>query len=206
MVVRIVDYGMGNLHSVASAFRHLGCEASVTSSPDDLKGAEPIVLPGVGSFRRAMTQLNRDGLTSALRAAVLDDGASILGICLGMQLLGEHGVEDGGSAGLGFVRGTVTRMRTNLEPDAKIPHIGFTTLEGCSGSLFEGLPSEFDAYFNHGFCFEQIGDARVTSRSRHGQDFVASFETDMRVFGTQFHPENSQAFGLRILENFLKVA
>lgn len=206
MLVKVVDYKMGNIHSVATAFEHLGCCVCLCHDTDALRGTEPIILPGVGSFRLAMERLREGGLSQAIVRAVTEDGAPILGICLGMQLLASYGEEDGGAHGLGLTGGVITELHRTMEPDAKIPHIGFNSIRCGDSQLFRGLPSEFDVYFNHSFCLPEAAGALGTSVCLHGQEFVSSVQSGMRIFGTQFHPEKSQAFGLRILRNFLDAA
>jgi glutamine amidotransferase len=199
--VTIVDYGMGNLWSVASGLRYLGYEPQISEDPDHVLVSPVIVLPGVGSFRRAMQALDGRGLSDALREAVRKRGAKLLGVCLGMQLLAESGSEDGFSVGLGLIPGQVDRFQGL---GIKVPHIGFNSVRHETGSrLFSGLCSPTDFYFVHSYRLCDTSGPGLYARTDHGVEFVAAYEHE-NVFGTQFHPEKSQTNGLRVLLNFLR--
>lgn len=202
----IVDYGMGNLWSVYSAFRYLGVEPDVSGDPKIVETACTLILPGVGSFRRAMQVLQAQRLTDAITEAVLGRGRKILGICLGMQVLAERGTEDGQSAGLGFIPGTVERFSRPDLGTLKIPHIGFNAVTIPSNSRwFNGIASPADFYFVH--AYRLLGDqlpAGQRCSCRYGAEFLAAYEHE-NIFATQFHPEKSQTNGLRLLNNFLLV-
>lgn len=198
--VVIVDYGMGNLWSVASAVRFLGREASISGDPERIRLASTIILPGVGSFRRAMQALNQNGMSEALREAGARRGARLLGICLGLQLLAARGSEDGLTDGLGLIPGQVDRFGSS---GIKVPHIGFNSVHHAEGSrLFAGLENPADFYFVHSFRLQDDSGPGRYAHARHGDTFVAAVEQD-NIFGTQFHPEKSQTNGLRLLRNFL---
>lgn len=198
--VTIVDYGMGNLWSVASALRFLGCEPCMSDDPQQVCAAPVLLLPGVGSFRRAMQALDSRGLSDALREAVRQRGAKLLGICLGMQLLAERGSEDGVSDGLGLVPGQVDRFDA---AGVKVPHIGFNSVRHAPGSrLFSGVDNPADFYFVHSFRLCERSGPGLYASTTHGEEFVSAYEHG-NVFGTQFHPEKSQTNGLRLLRNFL---
>ena len=198
--ILIVDYGMGNLLSVANAIREIGHQPSVSSDPTKISGADYLILPGVGSFRSAMNCLMRTGIKDALEDFWTVKQRPILGICLGMQLLASHGIEDGRSEGLKVFEGTIDNFSTS--GSVKIPHVGFNTVACHSDStLFNGLPPKTDFYFVHSY---RLGEAPPTGRSsmcEYGDSFVASWECD-NIFATQFHPEKSQANGLKVLMNF----
>jgi glutamine amidotransferase len=199
--VAVVDYGMGNLWSVASALRYLGCDPVLVDDPARVRMAPVLVLPGVGSFRRAMRVLDSHGLSDALRDAVRQRGTKLLGICLGMQLLAERGSEDGISDGLGLVPGQVDRFEV---PGVKVPHIGFNSVRHAHGSrLFAGIDDPADFYFVHSFRLCSRSGPGLYAAAMHGEEFVAAYEHG-NVFGTQFHPEKSQTNGLRLLRNFLE--
>ena len=200
--ILIVDYGMGNLLSVTNAIREIGHQPYVSSNPAEITGADYLILPGVGSFRSAMNRLEETGLKDALQNFWAVKQRPILGICLGMQLLASHGIEDGGSEGLKVFEGTIESFPTNSA--LKIPHVGFNTVACHSDStLFRGLSPETDFYFVHSY---RLGEAPPTGRSsmcEYGDSFVASWEYD-NIFATQFHPEKSQANGLKVLMNFCR--
>lgn len=203
--VTIVDYGMGNIWSVQSALRYLGAAPVTTSKPEEVVDAEALVLPGVGSFRRAMESLRAKGLDQAILQAVKSRSCPLLGICLGMQLLGSWGTEDGKTPGLGLVDLRVERFTPGELAGLKVPHIGFSPVEPASGSLlFRNLTEAPDFYFVHSYRMLSSGDSILVSKCRHGVDFVAAIEAG-NIFGVQFHPEKSQTNGLHLLRNFLEV-
>jgi len=198
--ILIVDYGMGNLLSVASAIREIGHEAIISTDPSEVKKADYLILPGVGSFRSAMSRLEQTGLKEALGHFLTDKQRPLLGICLGMQLLASYGVEDGGSDGLRIFEGTINTFSSNCAE--KIPHVGFNTVQCHSESaLFGGLPQETDFYFVHSYRLGEEPPRGISSKCEYGDSFVASWEFN-NVFATQFHPEKSQANGLKVLMNF----
>jgi glutamine amidotransferase len=203
--VVVVDYGMGNLWSVASGLGYLGAEAQISGRPEEVLAADALVLPGVGSFRRAMDALRVSGLADAIVENVRGRGTWILGICLGMQLLGAHGSEDGETEGLGLVPNRVDRF-TDVELGArKSPHIGFNTVRSAQDRLFRGLPERADFYFVHSYRMLPETLRKGVATCTYGIDFLAAFETG-NVCGTQFHPEKSQTNGLVLLRNFLRAS
>ncbi len=198
-MIAIVDYGVGNLHSVASAFRAVGAETLVTADEAALRSAEGIVLPGVGAFPDAMASLVRTGLVRVLQE--LAQEKPTLGICLGMQLFFDEGRENRPTAGLGLIPGIVDRIPTQ----EKLPQIGWNRLEcrpDCE--LFSGLPEEAYVYFVHSymaFCADGADTAAVTD---YGTKVTAAVHRGM-VYGCQFHPEKSGRVGLKIVENFCRI-
>jgi len=200
MDVAIVDYSMGNLRSVANALEAVGASPRVTADAADLTTADAIVLPGVGAFADGMRNLHERGLVEPLRQAVAG-GKPVLGLCLGMQLLAERGTEHGTVEGLGLVPGEVVRLPSN---GVRIPHIGWNDVRFMrTDGLYDGLGETQDFYFVHSYAL-RVNDARLVSGvCVHGDEFVASIE-DGTVFGTQFHPEKSQAAGLAVLSNFVR--
>ncbi|MFP4200582.1 MAG: imidazole glycerol phosphate synthase subunit HisH [Clostridia bacterium] len=198
----VVDYGINNLGSVFNAFVKLGHETLLAESPDDLRGAAGIVLPGVGSFDRAAEALYSGGFTDALRAA-MDEGTPLLGICLGMQLLC-LGSDEGARnwPGFGVVRGRLRR----LPGDAKVPHMGWNTVDTeRSSPLFFGIPSGSHFYFVHSFFLDSEEDPEAVMATCHyGRSRVAAVVTRGNVLGTQFHPEKSGPVGLKFLDNFAR--
>jgi len=198
-MLTVVDYGMGNLHSVAKALEKAGATVTVSGDPRDVAHADRLVLPGVGAFADAKTELDRRDLTTP----VIDHiraGRKFLGICLGLQLLFERSTEDGEHDGLGVLAGDVVRFDT---PGLKVPHIGWNTLEMTPGvPLFGGVPNGSAAYFVHSYYVVPTDDAVVAARTDYGGPFVSAVATE-NVWATQFHPEKSQRVGLRMLENFV---
>lgn len=196
--IAIVDYGMGNLASVAKALRHLGAEPRVVSSVEEIDGAGHLILPGVGAFGDAMKRLKSQALIDPL-VEYLRSGRPFLGICLGMQLLFGSSEETRGAAGLGFLPGRVRRLRTSL----KVPHIGWNTVDPVAGAaLFDGVRAPC-FYFVHSFVVEPEEAAVIWGRTSHGEEFPSVIGKGP-VWGVQFHPEKSQQAGLRVLQNFLR--
>ncbi len=201
MKIVIVDYGMGNIPSIVSALKYIGyIDIIVSDSKDELEDAEKLILPGVGNFSQAIKIIRQKQLDTVLSNLVLKKKKPILGICLGMQLLGESSTEGGLNKGLGFVKGKV-EMIPNRE--FKVPHVGYNQVSTSSNSrLYESIKSDSDFYFTH--SFRMTSDSNIgQSCCRYSGDFVASFEVD-NIAGTQFHPEISQQNGLKLLQNFIE--
>jgi len=202
--VTIIDVGLSNTRSVVNAFGYLGAATEVTADPKCVMSADTLVLPGVGSFRQAAERLRRTGLADAIIYSAVDHGRKLLGICLGMQLLGRSGEEDGPTHGLNIIQSHVTPFTHDEVLGRKIPHVGFNSVRAAQTStLFRGLPDEPDFYFVHSFRMLRTDQDLYTSFTNYGIDFVAAYEYQ-NIFATQFHPEKSQANGLRLLRNFLK--
>jgi imidazole glycerol-phosphate synthase subunit HisH len=198
-MIKIVDYGMGNLRSVQKAFEKLGAEAVICADPAELAGAEKLILPGVGAFRDAIHELRRTELDKPVREHIAS-GRPFLGICLGLQLLFDVSYEDGQWEGLGVLPGKVVRFQD--QPDLKIPHMGWNTLDIVRPHrLFEGIANGSSVYFVHSYYVVPNDESVVAARTEHGTTFVSAVARD-NLFATQFHPEKSQAVGLRILKNF----
>lgn len=201
--VTVIDYGMGNIWSVLSALRYLGCESVVSSEPSVIASAESLLLPGVGSFRKAMHALRAASLDQAILEAVQGRGSKILGICLGMQLMGSHGDEDGETDGLGLIPNPVELFSLEEIGTIKVPHIGFDLVRSKPDSiLFQGLPEAADFYFVHSYRMLPHGLSGKAATCVYGTEFLAAYEQD-NIFATQFHPEKSQTNGLILLKNFL---
>lgn len=200
MKIVIVDYGMGNIRSIISALNFIGINhVELSSEYNVLNSADRLILPGVGSFHKAMDQIVTKNLDKILEEIVLVNNKPLLGICLGMQLLGMSSTEDGYIRGLQFINGNVLRFEEN---NLKIPHVGFNQVTvSPSNKLYEGLSSSPDFYFTHSYKMG-INDKINQSICNYGEDFVASFEYK-NIAGVQFHPELSQRNGLRLLNNFI---
>lgn len=203
--VIVIDYGMGNIWSVLGAIRYIGGNVEVSSDPEKIRKADALILPGVGSFRRAMEKINKKSLDEAIWEAVKKQGTKILGICLGMQLLGSVGFEDGNTTGLGLVPNVVNGFTPVETGNKKIPHIGFnsTRFDEPKG-LFHDLSNPSDFYYVHSYRMKLDNlDARCAT-CQYGTEFLAAFEQD-NICGTQFHPEKSQTNGLTLLSNFMRL-
>jgi glutamine amidotransferase len=200
--VGIVDYGMCNLDSVARAVQECGAAPAVSDRPAELAATDRLILPGVGAFADAMAQLRERSLDAFLHEQVRVRGVPLLGICLGMQLLAERGTEGGDTAGLGWVRGRVERLRPTA-PDLRLPHVGWNEVRpAVPSALFEGVRSGTDFYFVHSYHLCPADGADVLARTPYAGGFVSAVQSGL-VFGVQFHPEKSQRPGFRVLKNFL---
>ena len=198
MTLALVDIQSGNLHSVENALRAAGAvDIVVTADPDAIARAERIVLPGVGAFGACAANLRSvDGLETALRRRVLDEGVPFLGICVGMQLLADRSEELGQHDGLGWISGDVRR----LDPagtDAKVPHMGWNDVTPLGA---HPLIEPGEAYFLHSYAFE---GSDVIARTDHAGAVTAAIGRD-NIVGVQFHPEKSQRYGLDLLARFLE--
>ncbi len=202
-MLAIVDYEMGNLRSVQKGFAKVGHEAIVTSDPELLARARKIVLPGVGAFPDAMRALERRRLVEPIRAAIAA-GKPFLGICLGLQLLFDVGHEGGRHAGLGILAGEVRRFE--LPSEFKVPHMGWNGLQmRHRPPILEGLSDNAYCYFVHSYYVAPRDSAVIATETVYGGPFCSMVWRD-NLFATQFHPEKSQADGLRILKNFAAMA
>lgn len=213
MSVAIIDYGSGNLHSAAKAFERAAREAgidtaiTVTSDPAAVARAERIVLPGVGAFadcRRGLDSV--PGMVEALQRRVHEEGRPFFGICVGMQLMATRGLEHTVSYGLDWIRGDVKAIAPG-DPDLKIPHMGWNTLDlARPHPLLDGIPTGPDglhAYFVHSYALTPSDPGDVVATVDYGGPVTAIVGRD-NIVGTQFHPEKSQALGLKLIANFLR--
>jgi imidazole glycerol-phosphate synthase subunit HisH len=196
----LIDYGAGNLHSVHNALKAAGAQdIRVTADPDIVAKADRIVLPGVGAFAHCMEALSAiDGMTDAMERRVRVEGTPFLGICVGMQLLADEGVEHGSTSGLGWISGTVRAIAPAA--DLKIPHMGWNDVVPHDGAP---LIERGEAYFLHGYHFDAADAADVRATTDHGGVMVAAVGRD-NIIGVQFHPEKSQAYGINFLKRFLE--
>jgi glutamine amidotransferase len=203
-MIAIIDYGVGNLRSVAKAFEYIGYPAVVTAAPETVRQADRVVLPGVGAFGKSMENLNASGMVPVVREAIAA-GKPFLGICLGLQLLFEASMESFAAAetvpGLGIFRGKVLRF-----PDAsalKVPQIGWNQISKFpqDNPLFVGVPEESYVYFVHSYYVKPAEPGIVACATNYGIEYCSGI-TAGNTFAVQFHPEKSSAVGLRILRNF----
>ncbi|HEX2619099.1 MAG TPA: imidazole glycerol phosphate synthase subunit HisH [Phototrophicaceae bacterium] len=202
-MLAVIDYGAGNLRSVLHALNHLGAtNVQLVQKPEDLTGAEKIILPGVGAFGAGMQQLREQQLIEPIRAAV-SAGIPYLGICLGMQFLFETSDEMGNHEGLGILPGSVTRFEDR--PGLKIPHMGWNQIRVCKPStLFKDVSEGDFAYFVHSYYCVPANRDDTLAVVDYGIPFTATVHRD-NIYGVQFHPEKSQQTGLKILTNFLNL-
>ena len=202
-MVAIIDYGVGNLFSLKSSFGAIGAEVVVTSDPEVLKKADRLLLPGVGAFGDAINKLNESGLKEVVISEA-KGGKPILGICLGMQLLFGKSFEYGEYEGLGLIDGNIKPIADVINPDLKVPHIGWNALDICKSSpIFKYINSGDCVYFVHSFYAADCSDS-VIATAEYSAPLTAAVAKG-NVFGCQFHPEKSGEVGLNILRAFLEV-
>jgi imidazole glycerol-phosphate synthase subunit HisH len=203
--IAVIDYGMGNLRSVEKALQKVGGNAQVTRSPEAIRTAAGIVLPGVGAFGEAVKRLRAQGLWQPIRDA-LQEGRPFLGICLGLQLLFEGSDEDRRRAGLGWLKGRVVRFRSAPKRRLKVPHIGWNTLalqNGAAKGILAGVKATDRFYFVHSFFPAPKDVHMIAAATEYGGLFCSAIERGP-VFACQFHPEKSGAAGLRLLSRFVQ--
>ena len=210
--VAVIDYGMGNLHSVAKAVEHVGREleldisVSITADAETIAAADRVIFPGVGAIRDCMAEINRLNVGQMVAEAM--KSRPVLAICVGMQALMDQSEENGGVDCLGLVEGDVRYFGDELRDSAgawlKVPHMGWNEVwQTREHPLWEGVPDGSRFYFVHGFYVQTGRTDLVTGTSRYGEEMVSAF-ADRNIFATQFHPEKSQIAGLRLLGNFLQ--
>ena len=201
--IAIVDYQMGNLRSVQKALEHVGYQAEVTGDPEKVSRADKVILPGVGAFGDAIHELTARNLSEPIVEAI-NVGKPFLGICLGLQMLFDVGLEGGEHAGLGVLRGEVDKF--SIQPGLKVPHMGWNrvSIQQPNCPLLKDVPEDAHFYFVHSY-YCKPSDASVNWLTcDYGIEFCASIWKD-NLFATQFHPEKSQKDGLQILKNFAEL-
>ncbi len=197
-MISVVDYGVGNLHSVAKALEKVGAETRVTSDWQDVEKSDGVVLPGVGAFKDSMDAMHRSDLAKAI-VAYIHSGKPFLGVCVGMQMLFAESEEYGISKGLDVFPGRVVQFA----PGQKVPHMGWNQIKikKDMNPLLRGVKDGDYLYFVHSYYVVPKDSSIVAAESNYGGDFTCMV-WEKNVFGTQFHPEKSQTLGLRIYENF----
>lgn len=203
----IIDYGFGNLHSLAKALIHLGVAPVITQQPEDIERADAVFLPGVGAFGQGMSELSRRGFFAPLKEYA-SSGKPLFGICLGMQFLFEYSEEFGTHEGLGLLSGGVKKIVPRDE-QCKIPHIGWNELQfspgrtSWSNTILDGIPERSQTYFAHSYAAVPSETSDILANTEYGGSVFTSVVAKGGIMGTQFHPEKSGETGLRILKNFL---
>jgi len=204
--VVIIDYGMGNLHSVYNAFSFIGADPVITADPQEILDAHHVVLPGVGHFADAMQELAARGLIKPIIHSI-ETGTPFLGICLGFQLLFETSDEAPGVKGLGVFSGNIEKFSGGQQHELKVPHMGWNAIslavEDCP--LMNNVPSGSYVYFVHSYYVPTSIKEGGLTKTEYGEDFYSSMWKG-NVFATQFHPEKSQCVGLTMLKNFMEVS
>ena len=204
-MIGIVNYGLGNMHAFANIYKRLNMPAEIASTPQALRRAEKIILPGVGAFDWAMTRLNESGLRDTLEEMVLRKGKPILGICVGMQMMANRS-DEGRLAGLGWIDGEVKRFDdTTFTQKTHLPHMGWNDVlpQGNDG-LFRDLDSGARFYFLHSYYFAPQNPDHVLAVTDYGGSYASSVRRG-NAFGVQFHPEKSHRWGIQLLKNFAEI-
>ncbi len=200
----IIDYGMGNLHSVWKKLQKIGINTEISCKPEKISLASKIILPGVGHFSKAIQNLKEMHLYDALNEAVLVKKTPILGICLGLQLMAKHS-EEGSIEGFGWFNADVVHFNIHDQLKHKIPHMGWNNVNARKQSvLFDGIPESQEFYFVHSYHIKSNKKEDVLATTDYEYNFVSALEKD-NIFGVQFHPEKSHDVGERLLSNFLKL-
>ena len=202
--VAIVDYGMGNIHSLYRVFIRLDAQVIVSQDPNEINQASHVVLPGVGHFGRAMDALKKRDLLSVLQDCKQENRKPMLGICLGMQLM-TQGSEEGGCNGLGWFNCKASRLQTNQDFNLKVPHLGWNSLEKkIDHTIMGGIQPDNEFYFVHGFAVMNSEKEEALCTTTYGGDFTSGL-VSRNIIGLQFHPEKSHEQGQQILTNFLNL-
>lgn len=202
-MIAIIDYGMGNIHSVQKALECMGAKTVVTNNPGNIKACEKAVLPGVGAFDDAMLELKKQGLISAINKHI-ESKKVFLGICLGMQLLFEESQEANKMKGLGILKGGVRKFKA--AKSLKVPHMGWNQLRIANQPcpLFKNVPHNSYVYFCHSYYPQPENKRAVAATCDYGGEFTCAIWQD-NIYGVQFHPEKSQGVGLKMLKNFVEL-
>jgi glutamine amidotransferase len=202
MKIVIVDYKMGNIHSVARKLKILGATYEISNNPEAIKAADKLILPGVGHFGNAMRQLSESNLIEVLNEVVLNQKKPILGICLGMQLMANYS-QEGNVKGLGWIDGQVARFQVSDKLRYKIPHTGWNKIKICKESFInQGLSNDSEFYFVHAYYFQANNDSDILHKTSYEQEFVSAVQKE-NIVGVQYHPEKSHDSGLQLIKNFV---
>ncbi len=201
-MITIINYGVGNIFAFQNVFKRLDIQTKIASSKEDLIGAEKLILPGVGSFDYAMTQLNKSGMRESLDFLVLEKQTPVIGICVGMQMMGKRS-DEGELQGLGWIDAEVLKFDEKLiHHRTKLPHMGWNdVLPTNSNPLFKGLESDSIFYFLHSYYFNCNNPHDIIAKSNYGIEFTSAVNCK-NIYGIQFHPEKSHNYGEKLLLNF----
>lgn len=200
-MIAIINYGLGNLTSIQNMCKRLGIAATITADHEAIRNAGKLILPGVGHFKKGMENLRHSGLQTLLNELVLEQKKPILGICLGAQLMTRHS-EEGNVEGLSWVDALTVRFDQSKEKTMKVPHMGWSEIAVADKNpLLTNLPLEPRFYFVHTYHFLFAEQSEISATCHYGYDFVCAFQKG-NIYGTQFHPEKSHKYGMKVLENF----
>ena len=201
-MINIIDYNLGNIRSLSNALTYLGVDFTVSGEHSDIKSADALILPGVGSFEDGMSNLQYLDLINIIRDQVISENKPIFGICLGFQLLFKTGYEYCHTQGLGLLDGDINRLRATTT-SLRIPHMGWNSVHFPSPThLFHDIDQDSLFYFIHSYCLEYLSQDFAVGTTEHGEKFVSAISSG-NIHGTQFHPEKSQKAGIQLLNNFI---
>jgi imidazole glycerol-phosphate synthase subunit HisH len=201
-MITIINYGSGNIRAIGNIYERLKIPFKITNHPDEVKGSQKIILPGVGAFDETISMLDESGFRKVLDHEVLTNKIPVLGICVGMQILAEKS-EEGSLPGLGWIKGEVKKIDTNLiATKPKIPHLGWNSIKVVkTNGLFQEVDEEQGFYFMHSYYFECDDQEDIMSTTFYGKNFASSVNHE-NIYGVQFHPEKSHHNGVNFLKNF----
>lgn len=204
-MIGIIDYGMGNIRAFANIYKNLNIPHKVVHTIDEFEGVTKIILPGVGAFDYAMTQLANSGLLPELNTLVVEQKYPVLGICVGMQMLAKNS-EEGKLPGLNWLDAGVSKFdKSKLERNSPLPHMGWNTIKHKEDStLFNDISQDSRFYFLHSYFFKAHNNSNIIATSNYGDEFTCAVSSE-NVFGVQFHPEKSHKNGVQLLKNFAKL-
>lgn len=201
-MITIINYGSGNIRAIGNIYERLNIPFKIAGCPEDVKGAQKIILPGVGAFDETISMLDESGFRSVLDHEVLTNHIPVLGICVGMQILAKKS-EEGSLPGLGWINGEVKKIdKSLLASKPKIPHLGWNSVKTKNmNKLFQNVDEELGFYFLHSYYFECVNETDIMSKTFYGKNFASSVNHD-NIYGVQFHPEKSHHNGMNLLKNF----
>ncbi len=203
-MITIIDYGVGNIYAFQNVYKRLDIPTKIAKTPQDLEGAQKLILPGVGHFDYAMSQLNNSGMRAKLDELVLEKKIPVIGICVGMQMMGNKS-DEGELEGLKWIDANIRKFdETTIHQRTKLPHMGWNDVHPSDHPLFKGLEKDAIFYFLHSFYFECNEPKDILATSNYGISFTSAANHE-NVYGIQFHPEKSHRYGEELLHNFAKL-
>ena len=204
-MITIVDYGVGNIKSFVNVYNRLNIPVKIAKTSSDLEDAHRLILPGVGHFDHAMSELIKSGMREKLDELVLVKKIPVIGICVGMQMMGNSS-EEGSLEGIKWIDASIKKLdETKINQITRLPHMGWNNIQITPNSkLLNGIDNDSHFYFVHSFAFDVNEKMHVSATTNYSTEIVSAIEKD-NIFGTQFHPEKSQANGIKILENFVRI-
>lgn len=204
-MIAIIDYGLGNIRAFVNVYERLNIKTKIAHSPEDLKDTSKIILPGVGSFDYAMSQLNASGMRDELEKQVLENSIPIMGICVGMQILAKSS-DEGRISGLGWIDGQVKKFDPSLIPyKSRLPHMGWNSINPIKSCiLLSGFNNQSRFYFLHSYYFVCNDEENIISTTEYGINYASAVNKE-NIYGIQFHPEKSHSNGIQLLHNFAKL-